>query len=625
MKLRKRKDNQIPLIFRLFKRRKLNKDYIIDDEWVSASSTANYLIKDPILDYLYIQKRAKGEPVEDLSNIDNICVLSDILKRQGVLFESKVIEFLNKRIVNNYRNFITIAHSQSDILDVEKYRKTLDAIQCGIPFIYQAVLHDESEKVYGSPDLLVRSDYMKFICSNIQVEFPEASTRIIGNCKKSVNYYYFVVDIKNSTLYLRANGINLLNQGRMKAYKGQLYIYHKMLSKIQNFNSGMAFILGRKYKYKCNQELYYGFGWFDKLGCIDYRDEKKDKQYIDHTQKAIEWRRNVQMNYKDMSLYPLPSHINLYPNMCNKDDDEYRGQKKKLAEYIGEHTLVCWVGWNHRYNAHSKRIQRFDDNRCNVDILEITGDILRKKISNILKVNQDLSPDQEIFIPDKISNDLYQWRENVNEAYVDFETVPYIILDNYQNIQTPTTNIHGQMIFMIGIYHLDLNGEWVYTSFIVDNLNAQQEKYILMQFTNFIINKGFKKLFHWGKSAEPAMYRNSIACHNIINSLNDDIWCDLCSIFQNDCVAIKGALSYGLKNIARAMYNHKMIDTLWNEDNNIDSGTNVIVEAYKIYDKLRENNYNKLSEDPRMNNIIKYNKMDCVILQEIMKYIRENH
>ena len=128
----------------------------------------------------------------------------------------------------------------------------------GTPFIYQGVLHDKDEKIYGSPDLLVRNDFMKILCKNIEEPIPQKSD--------AQKYYYFVVDIKSSTLHLRANGNNLLNSGRMTGYKGQLYIYHKILSKIQNFDSHVAFVLGRKYKYVKQNQPHSGFGWFDKLG-----------------------------------------------------------------------------------------------------------------------------------------------------------------------------------------------------------------------------------------------------------------------------------------------------------------------------------------------------------------------
>ena len=43
-------------------------------------------------------------------------------------------------------------------------------------------------------------------------------------------------------------------------------------------------------------------------------------------------------------------------------------------------------------------------------------------------------------------------------------------------------------------------------------------------------------------------------------------------IFKSVPIAVKGSLNYSLKNIASAMYNNKLINTKW-EDENINGGT----------------------------------------------------
>ena len=42
-------------------------------------------------------------------------------------------------------------------------------------------------------------------------------------------YHYVVVDIKFSTLPLRADGVHLLNAGKFPAYKSQAWIYTQAL------------------------------------------------------------------------------------------------------------------------------------------------------------------------------------------------------------------------------------------------------------------------------------------------------------------------------------------------------------------------------------------------------------
>ena len=107
------------------------------------------------------------------------------------------------------------------------------------------------------------------------------------------------------------------------------YAFKFEVSNIQDFNSNIAYVLGKGYKYKCGKSQYSGFGWFDKLGMIDYNNI--DNHIIKKVDKAIKWRRNVQKNYKKMKIYPKPSNINLYPNMCNRYDNEFRDKKLELA------------------------------------------------------------------------------------------------------------------------------------------------------------------------------------------------------------------------------------------------------------------------------------------------------
>ena len=563
---------------------------------------------DAIIDYFRFEDKDQNKA--------EICYLSDILKLQGIAFENKVINSFKKNIVNDYNSFITIAKSQKDIVNNNKYIETLNAMKLGIPFIYQGVLHDPEYKIYGSPDLLVRNDCINILCDDIQEPIP-----ILSKYSCFGNYYYIVIDIKSSILRLRANGNNILNYGRMVGYKGQLYVYYKILSQIQKYDSNIAFILGKKYVYIKNNEIYSGLGWFDKLGCINYNtidSHIKNKVY-----SAIEWRRNIQLNYNKMILYPVPSNDNLYPNMCNRYDDKYRKRKRKLAECISEHTLVSWVSVKHRKLAHANRIYGFMDKRCNIDTLGMTGNITRKIVNTILKINQSTSRN---FTPNKIRTNMYNWRNTTTkEAFVDFETVPLSILEKYDDRYPKSISDSGQIIYLIGIWYFNSSKKnWEYKAYISEKINIICEHKILQEFTNFINDLKIIKLYHWGKSAEPVMYnRSSLRMDQIKNAVKYNTWCDLCTLFKNENIGIKGATTYGLKDVAQAMKSHNMINTYWKPG--IFNGVETIAMAWNINNEMESKNYNKLLDDPRMNNIIEYNKTDCVILHEILTYLKRNH
>lgn len=624
--------------------------YYIDNLWVSASSVMNYLLNDPVMDYMKIMDKMQNNFSNDAD--EETLSMSCILKNQGIAFENAVIRLLKEqKISNTYRNFIQIQYSKHDVYSYDKYLETIDAMKNGVPVIYQAILHDKTNKIYGSADLLIRNDYIQFICENIKETIPEPPA--INSLNKYSKYYYIVIDIKSSTLHLRANGNTLLNGGRTAAYKGQIYLYHKMISDIQNFDSNIAFILGRKYKYVSMNQIYFGCGWFDRLGSIDFNGV--DKIIKERVDKAVLWRRKVQTEYNEMFIYPEPSHINLYPNMCNKLDGKFRNRKKKLADCIGEHTLIGWVGVKHRKNAHASKIYRFDDDTCTADVLGVTGNKRKKIVETLLKMNRSKIitdiygirrriPKGILFTPKKININLYNWRKSCREAYVDFETVPCVLLENYSIKIKPFTELKGQQVFLIGVWYLDdsinfntnfrhVNERWQYKSFVARDLWDESEMLLIEKFTVFVKEQRFTKLYHWGRSAEPSMYKNAFNKYlTYYNSLTPSIqpiqhhqWCDMYTLFKSGNIGIRGAKTYGLKDVAKHMREHNFIPEIWEDQKeqnteSVNDGMGAIVTAWKI-----NNDTHNLENDPRMSNIVLYNRMDCKILHDIMKYIRKNH
>ena len=91
---------------------------------------------------------------------------------------------------------------------------------------------------------------------------------------------------------------------------------------------------------------------------------------------------------------------------------------------------------------------------------------------------------------------------------------------------------------------------------------------------------------------------------------------DLLTIFNNEPIVIKGALNFKLKEIAKAMYSHKLINTTWSDK--INDGLSVMVDAEKYYN-------NNMNKQIFFRDIIKYNEIDCKVLWEMHNYIRNNH
>ena len=113
----------------------------------------------------------------------------------------------------------------------------------GVPIIYQCLVINFKEKLFGYPDLIVRNDYLDKI-TNFKNTYPIQEE---GN-----GWYYVVVDIKYSNLVFKRNKDTLVNQGMFSCFKSQLMIYNTCLSKMKNYDPKIAFILGKMAKRQKN-------------------------------------------------------------------------------------------------------------------------------------------------------------------------------------------------------------------------------------------------------------------------------------------------------------------------------------------------------------------------------------
>ena len=96
---------------------------------------------------------------------------------------------------------------------------------------------------------------------------------------------------------------------------------------------------------------------------------------------------------------------------------------------------------------------------------------------------------------------------------------------------------------------------------------------------------------------------------------------DLSKLFREEPIVVKGSLKYKLKSISKAMYESKLITTSWDTSNECSSGLTAMLIASKLY----KNNMNITNDNKIMKDIVKYNEIDCKVLWDILRYLRENH
>jgi hypothetical protein len=594
---------------------------------VSASKVRNYLLNDTLIDWLNeynvtsidsdiskVKPNSKSSVSACRGGNHNIDEFTRHIMEQGNIFEKEVIKILGKKVK------IVQASESFQARDIINFNYTKKLMKEGVPVIFQAVLHDYENSTYGCPDLLVRSDYLNKIFNQELLTVDELKHKnvILGK-----DYYYVVVDIKHSTLHFNVDFTTLRNKESVPAYKGQLYIYNEALAKIQGYNPMKAFILGKTWAWK--QQT--GTNFMEKLGTIDYGGF--DSNYVQQTQDAIKWVLRVRKEGNQWKLLPLPSIPELYPNMNNERDGDWKHLKSELSKSINEITGLWMCGVKNRIIAHGNNIFSYKDKECCSNLLGFKTGNVSDTLDKIIEINRD---DLKQVIPEKVSiskiGDM-NWRnihETSLEFYLDYETMN----SNLGQILVEDDNIgfqNNQFIFQIGVGY-SKNNKWVYKSFVAPTNNLMGEIKMINSFWQYIESvKNLEKkndchFVHW-YSAEPISYKKLQKRVSLVGSkVADKNFLDLYSLFRKEPITVNGSLNFSLKSIAKAMNKHKLIRTSWDISNPCSNGLNAMLLAHKAYkaSKVELDDSNVI-----MNNIIHYNQVDCKVLWEIINYLRLHH
>ncbi|MCK4386274.1 MAG: ribonuclease H-like domain-containing protein, partial [candidate division Zixibacteria bacterium] len=227
------------------------------------------------------------------------------------------------------------------------------------------------------------------------------------------------------------------------------------------------------------------------------------------------------------------------------------------------------------------------------------------------------------FIPQYIESNYMDWKTQPNlELYVDFE-MTCGVLNDIDDIDNNNTDSY---IFMIGVGHINHDGEWVYKDFTAEKLNPASEAEVCNDFINYVrdlseyYGEKQPKLFHWSH-AEPSAWNRAMRRHYSYDWVNLK-WFDLLKLFHTEPIGIKGALNYSLKTVARAMASHGFINTLWDESSSCINGADAALGAHRVYQELHKTGQS-VDNDPQIQEIIKYNEVDCKVLYEIIDYLRQ--
>jgi hypothetical protein len=581
-------------------------------QYISASSTRNYLLRDPCLDWF--QCHGNGEPRVASLEQKTAENFTDFIMEKGCQFEVEVVKLI---VAKFGTDFLHLGGTGANARDPAMFEKTLIAMKAGVPILYSAVLHHAPSRTFGIPDLIVRSDYLARLVelhplAESQTYSPSApATLLVGENGEAPPYHYLIVDIKYTTLHLRANGTHLLNQGSIPAYKGQMYIYNRALAAAQGYDPRHAFLLGRRWSYTSRDETYSGDSCFERLGTIDFA--WIDREIPALTNAAVAWRRKVLDEGAQWDIYK-PHVTELYPNMSNHADWPWGKAKKEVATALADVTMLWMCGPKNRRCAHADGITRWDDPNCTPMALGIKGEYTAPILEAIL----DAQRGKNILNPEYIALPSARTRlwidfETRNDVFDDFSTMPYAG--------------GSTLIFMIGIgYEDEETKEFVYRDFTVRNFSRAEEHRIALEATEYIDSFGKDvSLRHWSHHEPSCWYQVVERYEDVYEAWSnvDAEWTDLLKIIRGQQVGIKGALGYGLKEVVRALHKHGLIKTSY-ESSEVADGADAMVLAYKAEKEAGEQGIS-VRQTPTMRAIIHYNRLDCQVLMELEQAIEKHN
>ena len=629
--------------------------------WVSASNLKNYMVKDQLVDWLkmyydptnmkkksacainkYRSKKKKfwmklhsktekslscvkkiinKKRVTRLPSSDNIDFEKFIMAK-GCQFEKDIIAKISKRN--------PIVHV-SEIYHDKYVKETISLMKKGVPIIHSAPIRNDKDNTFGIIDLLVRSDYLSRILTVNQDDADKDDTDQddadnAGQDAESTKGipdkpFYVVIDIKYSTIPLRADGQHILNSQNYPAYKSQLLIYNRAIGNIQGYEPSCAYIIGRAWKYTSKGEKYKNNDPLSRLGVVNFQE--KDFLYKERTNLAIDWYRDVALNGHEWNVYP-PSKRDLYPNMC-VGNSAWGDVKKDIATKCHDITMIWQCGVGHRDKAFESGVISYKDEKCNAELMGFKNkraDTVDKIInintqrSNKIVMTNTVDRYTKTLLEDAIDS---KFDRSVQNFYVDFETMSCIFFDDADDVSVGTKTNTGSFLYMIGIY----TAQDGYRCFLAESLSPEDE-YInacnFIKYINALDESQLSSLWHYS-NAEVSIWNDLVKRHDRRSAdvskleIMDDRWVDLLHLLKHDPIVIKGSFNFSLKSVARAMHDHGFISDCWNGE--CDNGLDSMLYAWQYY----KGSIGAESSVKKIEELIKYNMVDCKVIFEILEFL----
>jgi uncharacterized protein len=558
----------------------------VADDWMPAAQVRSLVFEDPGVVWLQFHGERYGFTPDT-----SPCEFLNFIGDKGRQFEEKWV----KEMVPDA---VRVCQEAYEVRSAEKVRETFALIQQGTPIIAQPALWWAPARVYGVPDLLVHSSVVKDKFPGLLSQAEQES--IAPNAASTGSPgSYLVFDLKFTTKLDEQRKYLDLNN-----YAAQVRIYTYMLGHSQGLMPQRAFLITRDRV-------------FDPLPITI---ASTLNQPLDPDLASL---RDHFVDIKINGANYLPWRDDRVALNLSHQDDRWRTAKNAIArEWVpgGDACLVSQIGTNAKLDLAALGFQslesmlQVDPRTIPLEKCKGLGAVKSGQIRTILEANRSGNP---VLPAPKSVPPKKQF-----EFYVDFEFFTNVNVDFER--QWPTLD-GCEMIFMIGVGWEDRE-DWAFKTFIARAEDQEQERVILEEFVDFLsastdgsfINHEMTAIYHW-TSAEVWQTRRASDRHRLpIDHLLQSLpWYDLQKVFLKGPCCLPGALSYGLKEEAKALGKlNPKYDPQWPGD--LDEGLRAMVMGWRTYEKPAP------IDSEEMSTLTRYLEADCKALWKILEWIRAN-
>jgi uncharacterized protein len=556
----------------------------VPPDWMPAAQVRPFIFEDPAVVWLEYHGAQHGfQP--DTSAYE----FADFIGEKARQFEEKWVHEMASEAVH-------VCAEPREVRLARTVEKTFELMQQGRHVIAQPALWWAPERIYGVPDLLIHTSWLRERFPGLIGE-AESQVPATGLGEGGRNGHYVVFDCKFTTK---------LDQSRkaqdLENYAAQVRIYSYMLGQLQGLMPGRAFLVARdRIRDPLPVDISSRFG-----GPLDDDLAAMRDQFIEIKVNGARY---------------LPWQDEIVAANMGGGDDRWRSAKGVIAREKtpgGDARLLYNIGTSAQRQladmgyANLAAMLEKDPGAIPFEDCKGIGGKKATQIRAVLQANRSQSP---VFPP----ADLVPPRRPF-EFYVDFEYFTNVNVDF--ETQWPTLDGY-EIVFMVGV-GWEEQGHWRFDAFVAEAEEQMEELTMFEAFIAYLDEKiggatfddATTAVFHW-TSAEVWQSRRVADRHELPaeHALRKLPWVDLQKAFLNGPAAVPGAWAFSLKEVAKAIGQvDPALAHQWPGD--LGEGLRAMVMGWKAYQAPHP------AASEEMKTLKQYLEADCKALWQILRWLR---